>query len=146
MKRRIINWLLATLGFGTVVSTTGCKVMYDAPHDDFNVKAKVTAKIVNSENEPIKGIQVAAESNTPGYSRLGFTDESGKVTLVDYVGHLDVPAVYNLQITDIDGAENGSYASKSVEVVITEENQVTDGEEGVAYSKDVGAIALENAE
>lgn len=119
MSRKLLkgtNWLLAAvlglLGF------TGCDILgggraeYGTPHADYTVKGKVVDK---ETKEPIEGIGVKL-----GPTEYPIAQHSSVTTGV--TGEFEVtrqgfPEMdLTLYVDDIDGEENGAYASESLDI------------------------------
>lgn len=111
LYNRLLLGLLTLLGFGLA----GCENTeeYGTPYATYEFKGSVR----NAAGRPIEGIQVECRpSFLPAFQArpLARTDAGGK-----FAGQLqDMPDdEWIVRFTDIDGPENGSYATDSVEVV-----------------------------
>lgn len=135
MKNKLIWMLLSLLGFASACSDkeedqNGNLSMYGCPSVTFSAKGTVT----NEAGQPIPGIRVGIKNIYPTV----LTDEKGgfaftKATAV----FIPEPAV--MQFTDVDGAENGLYAPKEIEVSFTRNPDVAAGEwyEGDFTAEDI---------
>lgn len=119
MKNKLIWMLLSLLGFASACSddeeNNENLCMYGCPSVSFNVKGTVT----NEAGQPIPGIRVGIKDTYPTV----LTDDKGefaftKATLV----YIPEPAV--MQFTDVDGADNGLYEPKEIEVSFTQNPDV----------------------
>lgn len=125
MNCKLIRWILGILGFSTVA--TSCEVidniggggmvcMYGTPSADyvFNVE------VIDSESHaPIEGLQLDISGHSSEYEYTPVTTSAeGKATL-----RLQTFPENNhtLFVQDVDGEENGLYASTRV-IVSTDEN------------------------
>ena len=92
--KRIIYFLLTLLGFGAVACESQNLVEYGCPYADFHVSARV----VDSEHNPIAGIEVSQNN----YTKYGLTDAEGNISF-DYQGM----SLDTILFTDVDGEANG---------------------------------------
>lgn len=97
----VLSMLLSILGFSSCTNIEDAPCMYGVPSASFAISGKVT----DSENNPIKGIQIStksqiAESNSDGSYSLDVTN--------------GFPTDLTIKFKDIDGTENGSYETKEV--------------------------------
>ena len=83
---------------------------YGMPVD---METQITIQTVNSENEPIKGLKVTLLNNQIFVSSEN-TDEYGEVYYPELIE--DTENDYKVKIEDIDGAENGEYPAKEVDI------------------------------
>jgi hypothetical protein len=110
VKRIALNWrkimrkVYTGLGLGTVALVfQACYGPYMAP--DLTITGVVTSE---KTGDPINGIRVLLDKS----SRQDITDRTGQFWL-PVPGELDE---YTLTFTDIDGAANGAYVSKTEKV------------------------------
>ena len=116
------NWVLAglltLLGFSSCDKTGGGAVMYGVPHADFTIKGKV----VDSKGAPIPGIQIQYAPAYTGDGRTWRDIIPEKFIAKDgaFDNHFECFPTNNLRVyaTDIDGAENGSFANDSIDISI----------------------------
>lgn len=100
ISNAVLTLLLSALGFSACGSSTQID-MYGVPSADFVISGKVT----DSENNPIKNVQIATVTDTTK------TDSEGKYLLEIDRGF---PADLKIEFKDIDKEENGSYETKQV--------------------------------
>ncbi len=100
---------IAVIGCGT---STSCKVMYGAPYADYEIKGRV----VNEQNEPIKGVVVTASPSVFEDKKVGISDISGNsfdaVTAEDgtfYMSGRGGGFPDSLFAVDVDSMANGGY-------------------------------------
>ena len=130
MKRKTLSFInrclaavMALLGFQ---ATTGCLVKYGVapaeygtPYADFQVQGKVS----NTQQEPLKDIQVAVEISDNGYSGLRetiYTDENGEYHWKGGAFPLDRAKVVVNDTT-------GKYVSDSTKVALSYDRTKADG-------------------
>lgn len=126
MKNKLIWMLLSLLGFASACSDkekdedqNGNLCMYGCPSVTFSVKGTVT----NEAGQPIPGIRVGIKDT---YPTLLTDDKGGFAFTKETAVFLPEPAV--MQFTDVDGAENGLYDPKEVEISFTRNPDVAAGE------------------
>lgn len=114
MKRGIKNLLLSLIGFSAAPMLTAC---YGLPYDDYDPDyrgefTEVKGHVVNTELQPIKGIEVAVNG------AVTTTDEDGyfHIATPDYPMH-----TMSLRAEDKDGEANGGYYGTAY-VNVTREN------------------------
>ncbi len=120
---KVISILLSVLGFGSVLTFTGCDeeevspVEYGTPFATFIVKGKVNSEQTSS---PVSNIRVIM-----GYDST-LTDESGNYEL----SNTDFPTdqTFELSFKDIDGETNGSLQSLDTTITFTNP-EFTDGDD-----------------
>ena len=127
--------LLSALGFSACDKGGGddfedIPLMYGPPTVHFAISGKVT----DSENRPIKGIQVSALSDTIQ------TNSDGEYTL-----NRITPSAKKITVkfTDVDKEENGSYEAKAVEKDF-KDGEFSDGR--LTVTADVKLTEKENTE
>lgn len=129
----------------TTCSSEATVVMYGAPTATYKVKGTV----VNEKNQPIKNIR-AVITEVPIESGWGqtaqdtvYTNSSGEFNLSKDGFPLDEVKMA-VELTDIDGVENGEYQSKA-DTVTFKRSELSGGDgswnEGTA-TRDLGKIKL----
>lgn len=116
MKRGIKNLLLSLIGFSAAPMLTAC---YGLPYDDYDPDyglsefTEVKGHVVNTELQPIKGIEVAVNG------AVTTTDEDGYF----HIATPDYPMYFteSLRAEDKDGEANGGYYGTAY-VNVTREN------------------------
>lgn len=115
MKRGIKNLLLSLIGFSAAPMLTAC---YGLPYDDYDPGydsefTEVKGHVVNTELQPIKGIEVAVNG------AVTTTDEDGYF----HIATPDYPMYFteSLRAEDKDGEANGGYYGTAY-VNVTREN------------------------
>jgi len=97
---KIRNWLAG-------LSLTTAFFVFQAcygPPQDFGLDVLIEGKVVSADTgDPLAGIQVASDSNY----QTALTDENGEFSF-----YIAKDSVYAITFSDIDGEENGRYASK----------------------------------
>jgi putative lipoprotein (rSAM/lipoprotein system) len=97
---KIRNWLAG-------LSLTTAFFVFQAcygPPQDFGLDVLIEGKVVSADTgDPLSGIQVASDSNY----QTALTDENGEFSF-----YIAKDSVYAITFSDIDGEENGRYASK----------------------------------
>ena len=148
MKRRIY-FLMALLGFGSA----GCEpesygvAEYGVPMVNYQVKTRV----VDSEGNPIKDIEVTVSgsedfNNSWAYVLETTTQEDG--TLANSRTHdmMGVSKLY-IRLTDVDGEENGGEFEELVQSInVNHDNKIEKGDGSWyrgCYEVKVGDIVLE---
>ena len=93
--KRLLNIILALLGFGA----SGCVgvAMYGTPHVDFHL----TARVVDSDGNPIQGIEARTKEGNYLDSNTVISDYQGNI---DAVGQIWPGSQYAVTFYDIDGA------------------------------------------
>lgn len=111
--KRFIYWLLAVLGFGSLV---GCEPapMYGSPSADYEIKGKV----LDADGDPIKGIKVEVQTYVAGPEPIPiirkFSLDDGTY---DASVHTFPVSKLRLVAQDVDGVENGGeFEEKTVEL------------------------------
>lgn len=145
MKNKLLWFLLSLLGFGTACSDKDSNspddflCAYGTPSATFSVKGKVT----DEEGKPIPGIEVSLNSD----SDIQYTDAQGNFEFVkSHTFHIDTKPM-PLCFTDIDGPENGSFESATVDVQFTKNPDVQSDSwyQGDFSAQDV-AVSMKRAE
>ena len=130
MKQKVKNTWLAILGaILSLLGFGGCEELvhfgaaeYGCPHADYKIVGEVTG-----EGKPIKGIRVTllegpyGDNQYYGIDTL-YTDSSGKIEKDLASLTLDQNR-FSVKLEDIDGPENGSWQTKTLEkndLVITQ--------------------------
>ena len=116
MKRGIKNLLLSLIGFSAAPMLTAC---YGSPYDDYDPDdglsefTEVKGHVVNTELQPIEGIEVAVNG------AVTTTDEDGYF----HIATPDYPMYFteSLRAEDKDGEANGGYYGTAY-VNVTREN------------------------
>lgn len=130
MKRKTLSFinrcLAAVMALFGFQATTGCLVKYGVapaeygtPYADFQVQGKVS----NTQQEPLKDIQVAVEISDNGYSGLRdtiYTDENGEYHWKGGAFPLDSAKVVVNDTT-------GKYVSDSTKVALSYDRTKADG-------------------
>jgi len=148
VKEKILKFLLVLLGFGAAACEEEQMTAYGCPTVEFSLKAKVTDKA----NRPIEGIKVQAA--TYAYNGNEYEFDSGKESYSDSKGNAAFKATiyrfpsppYSVKIwfEDVDGAENGGeFASKQVEIKVSESDKSSSGAWVTTYSFDIGNVVLD---
>jgi len=126
---KIILFFMAILGFATACKPGGGMVVaYGSPHADFVVKGNITSA---KDNSVIKGIRVIAQGvTTYGYYPADTvkSDASGNYTAK--ITEMSLTQI-KLNLTDIDGSENGSF--QSLDTLVTYTNPKFTGGDGSWY-------------
>lgn len=149
MKSKVVKWLLGVLGFSSI--TTSCEVvediirgpvaMYGCPSADYVFNVEV--KDMNT-GSPVKGIRVSAVARG---TRERWDSEAGIYYPEDYIDTLAVGVTssegrailqyktfprdkHEIVADDVDGEENGNYASAAVEVTTDSDDYKNKGENG----------------
>ena len=98
--KRLLNILLALLGFGA----SGCEgigvAMYGTPHVEFHLSARV----VDESGNPIQGIEVRTTEGNRFEHNTGISDYQGKI---EARGDIWPDTQYTVTFYDIDGEYNG---------------------------------------
>lgn len=138
------NWALAgilsLLGFASCSNDGGeTPAEYGTPHAKYTIKGAVTDK----EGNPIEGINVHVKMpfEWNGGEGVADTNKEGKFDIT-YTTFPDDK--FTLIAKDIDGEENGSFQTDSVEVTFTKDDFYEDGKrwyEGAAR-KEIPNIVL----
>ncbi len=146
--KRLIYFLMALLGFGSV----GCEpesygvAEYGVPMVNYQVKTRV----VDSEGNPIKGIEVTVSGNEDfsyswAYVLETTTQENG--TLANSRTHdmMGVSELY-IRLTDVDGEENGGEFEELVQSInVNHHNKIEEGDGSWyrgCYEVKVGDVVL----
>lgn len=147
--KRLIYFLMALLGFGSV----GCEsesygvAEYGVPMVNYQVKTRV----VDSEGNPIKDIEVTVSGSEDfsynwAYVLETTTQEDG--TLANSRTHdmMGVSKLY-IRLTDVDGEENGGEFEELVQSInVNHDNKIEKGDGSWyrgCYEVTVGDIVLE---
>lgn len=139
MKNRVVRWLMGILGFAGFTSCDIGAAMYGCPSASyvFNVEVKDI-----ETDSPIGGIRVSAvergerqywdgESNLSQYEQyidtiaVGTTSADGSLTLKYSTFPHDQ---HEIVADDIDGEENGNFASASVTITFDSKDYKDGGE------------------
>ena len=101
--KKVICAVCAVLGIGTLVSCYGMPMngYYTCVH----------GKVTDSEDNPVQGIQVTVQSVFRNNDNA-LTDEVGSYS-VEVFALMGRSNIITLEFKDIDGAENGSFKTKS---------------------------------
>ena len=111
---RLIYLLLSLLGFAT-----SCKhvAMYASPYSSFSFKGRVT----DAKGKPVSGVSV----------KVGFNEEVSTDDKGEFVFDVKRSGVYGddvvketVDFMDVDGAENGWFDDKCIEVTFTRDSGV----------------------
>ncbi len=87
MLGKILTRLFALFGFSLT-----CVACYGTMYDEYNPRFLVSGRVVDSDGEPIKGIEVSSD----------------QWTMTDREGRFRLGASYaTIRIEDVDGVENG---------------------------------------
>lgn len=108
MKNKLILMILSLLGLATACSEEENSCEYGTPYVTFSVKGKVT----DTDGAPVPGIRVAVSEDA--YAPATTTGADGAFAFDKtpfYMGHPE-----KLIFTDIDGAANGEFGSKTLDV------------------------------
>lgn len=148
--KRLIYFLMALLGFGSA----GCEseeyygmAEYGTPTVNYQVKTRV----VDSEGNPIKGIEVTVSGSEDfnlswAYVLETTTQEDGTLANSMTQRSRDVNELY-IKLTDVDGEENGGEFEELVQSVdVNNDNKVEQGDGSWyrgCYEVAVGDIVLE---
>ena len=111
--KRFIYWLLAVLGFGSLVRCEPA-LMYGSPSADYEIKGKV----LDADGDPIKGIKVEVQTYVAGPEPIPIIR---KFSLDDgtYDASVQTFPVSKLRLVaqDVDGVENGGeFAERTIEL------------------------------
>lgn len=107
--KRLIYFLMTLLGFGSA----GCSALLeDNPFDDDvvaeygcpHVLFHLSARVVDEEGTPIKGIEVHCDGGPLGYENSA-SDDDGNINVVD--AYIWPGAQYKVEFVDPDGEANG---------------------------------------
>ena len=140
--RKLIYFLMTLLGFGAAaVSCENVDAGKDYPAPEYGVPYvvyRVSARVVDGEGTPIKGIALMHSGwNT---ATIGLSNDDGVVTATtsDY----DLPI--ELCFVDIDGEENGG-EFKTLNLDVTDEFELIEEGEGWkqgTYEANLGDVTL----
>lgn len=134
--KRLLNIILALLGFGA----SGCVgvAMYGTPHVDFHL----TARVVDSDGNPIQGIEARTKEGNYFDSNTGISDYQGNI---DAVGQIWPGSQYAVTFYDIDGEYNGG-VFETLELDISDKVKQTKKGDGDwyqgTYRADLGDVTL----
>lgn len=110
--KKLIYFMMALLGF------TACDrgmVEYGVPVSDFSLKARV----VDKDDNPIKGIEVHGGYNRDNLEAIGYTNDNGEFSMhTDETNRDEVDMPTYLYFVDVDGAENGGEFSSPREPIL----------------------------
>ena len=108
--KRIVGTILGILGIGTL---TSC---YGVPEDEFyyDIYGKVTGNI-NGTEKPIEDICVELYKNGK-FNKAIHTDSDGWYEFRELEG-----TTYMVRFSDTDGAENGSFKTKVIDITLTDD-------------------------
>lgn len=112
---RLIYLLLSMLGFAT--SCKGPVAMYASPYSSFSFKGRVT----DVDGKPVGGVSVRV-----GVNDEVLTDDKGEFVF-DVKGsdiYGDDVVKETVDFMDVDGAKNGWFEDKSIEVTFTRDTKV----------------------
>lgn len=122
--KRLICFLLGLLGFGV----SGCEKVFDAPAEYGcpYINFRLSARVVDSEGNPIQGIRVIGDSGLFDV-KTGYSDHLGNIDALSCSMHA-CPEI--LFFEDIDGELNGGdFTTLKVDV----SNAATKYEEGEGW-------------
>ena len=105
--KKILGTILGILGIGTL---TSC---YGMPEDGFYTYSCTVKGKINGTEQPIEGILVNVK-DSEGYEYKDKTNSEGKISLSDIF-----EGKCTITFTDVDGAENGSFAEKTSNISLT---------------------------
>ena len=132
--RILISGLLALLGF----SCGGGAMEYGTPSAGYKAKGVVVSE---ADDSPIKGIRIGFESNRFDSNNAAYTDSEGSFTLKSL---LFPDKKQYVELIDVDGEENGSFARMVIEADYT--NATYTGGDGHWYrgqaEVDLGIIRM----
>ena len=133
---KLLAILLSWLGFSTIL--VSC-VEYGAPPATYKAKGVVVSQTNNAPIEGIRAVLKAEPNATQGIDTI-YTNSKGVFKLKSIN---DYYYTFYVELTDVDGEKNGSFANKEVEVdfshVKFKGDDVTDRE----VEKDLGIIKME---
>ena len=141
---RMLTILIAWLGVSCNWINPGCE--YGTPSASFKAKGVVTSQ---TDNKPIEGIRAVLKADD--YSSYGidtvYTDSKGAFSLKSRKDEFHHQKLY-LELNDVDGDENGSFADKGIEIDYS--NEKFTGGDGHWYrgeaEKDLGNVRMEPKE
>lgn len=116
--RKFCAFLLPILGF-TSCDFLSLRAEYGTPNADFEIKGKVT----DTNNKPIKGIQVYHPDSFVSDTVYTEADGTFEISFNTFPPTNDE---INLTFADIDGTENGEYVDKTESIALT---QTTDSKD-----------------
>ena len=126
-SNRIIAFLMAVLGFASACKDAVIVAAYGSPHADFIVKGNISSA---QDNTILKGIRVIAKvSDYANDCDTVKTDATGNYSTK--VSSLPDTKV-KLNLTDIDGVDNGSF--EPLDTLVTFTNARFTGGDGNWYS------------
>ena len=126
-SNKILAFLLATLGFASACKDAVMVAAYGSPHADFIVKGNIFSA---KDNTTIKGIRVIAKvSDYANDCDTVKTDATGNYS-IKVSSFPDTKVKLNL--TDIDGVDNGSF--EPLDTLVTFTNAKFTGGDGHWYS------------
>ena len=110
----------------------------DEPNADYQIKGLVSDSVTGNV---LPGIRVILECpEQAGNCDTIFTDSKGKYDFSFNNYPFDIP-VFKIKIDDMDGAENkGDFASRAIEVQITNADWVDEGDDYNYYGKAVKTV------
>lgn len=138
--KRLINFLMVLLGFGA----SGCSALLDESTFDDDVVAEygcphvifhLSARVVDEEGTPIKGIEAYCNGSPLGYENEA-SDAEGNINIVD--AYVWPGAQYEVEFIDPDGEANGG-EFETLKLDITD--KVEQVEEGSGSWYDGGFMA-----
>lgn len=115
LYNRILSLVLILLGFSACSNDDeddNLRLMYGHPPVTFSVKTQV----VDENNKPIEGIQVAIKTDNNRILKSGLSDAKG-----EYATGIAYDQI-NIVYSDIDGDKNGAFKNDSVQVNLYEIN------------------------
>ena len=123
MVRKFNKWLIAIFSSIAGFIMTGCPYApkygitpeYGVPLYGVQVNTKLTGKVVTTNDVPVSGIQIELQE----IPLTTTSDNNGAYSFSD----LSQGGSMTLKATDIDGSANGSYQTKTTNVIL-EENTI----------------------
>lgn len=117
MKRSVKNVLLSLLGFSAAPILTACYGMPEPSPEPAQYVYGVRGRVTNPQQEPIEGIKVMVNDFHPTVY-TAYTSANGEFNIPETLFSLDV----DLEVIDVDGAENGSW--QNTMIVVTPDNHL----------------------
>lgn len=108
-------------GFLGLLSFSSCESFtteYGMPNANYKLNINVLSQ---TESKAIKGIQAKytiIENNTVYSEDMAFSDENGQFS-IELQGVFPSDYTFGIELTDVDGEENGSYQAREYSVVLT---------------------------
>ena len=109
---RQIIFLLSVLGFA--LASNQCAAQYGAPPAQFELKGFVKTE----KKSPIKNIRIIIKNDTI------YSDSNGYFKYKTFDNDRNEKKMFDLNFTDVDGIENGSYLQQNTKVFIKPDEEL----------------------